>query len=90
MGKTADFAKVTSKGQVTVPRRIRELLNVETGDRLMFSTNDRGEVVVSKADFEAFTQLQDLLSSALANNKVTEADVLAELRRIREERRANV
>lgn len=31
-------ASVTSKGQVTIPVRIRNLLSIRTGDRLLFET----------------------------------------------------
>jgi len=31
-----DKATVTGKGQVTLPRRIRERLGIETGDKLLF------------------------------------------------------
>lgn len=30
------FATVTSKGQVTIPRDVREALGIQTGDRLYF------------------------------------------------------
>ncbi len=36
-------AKVTSKGQITVPREIRRRLGVRAGDRLLFEED--GEVV---------------------------------------------
>lgn len=39
-------AALTSKGQITVPRQIRQHLGVGTGDRLDFSVADSGEVVV--------------------------------------------
>lgn len=39
-------ATLTSKGQITVPKRVRDALRVTTGDQLDFVINDRGEVVV--------------------------------------------
>ncbi|MEK6371946.1 MAG: type II toxin-antitoxin system PrlF family antitoxin [Acidobacteriota bacterium] len=39
-------ATVTSKGQITVPKEIREHLGVEPGDRLSFQIGSGGEVVV--------------------------------------------
>ena len=39
-------ATVTSKGQVTIPKSVRDLLRVDAGDQLDFAINDRGEVVV--------------------------------------------
>ena len=37
-------AKVTSKGQVTIPKQIRDLLNLESGDKLIFNINKNGTV----------------------------------------------
>jgi len=35
-------ARITSKGQITVPREIRRLLGVGPGDALLFETSDAG------------------------------------------------
>jgi len=35
-------AKLTSKGQVTLPRDIRRLLGVQPGDHLLFEKDDSG------------------------------------------------
>ena len=35
-------AVVTGEGQVTLPRRIREALNIESGDNLIFEVEDGG------------------------------------------------
>lgn len=34
------IATVTSKGQITVPENIRELLNIQLGDKLLFEKVD--------------------------------------------------
>lgn len=39
-------ATVTSKGQITLPKSIREHLRLDTGDVLDFIVNNEGEVVV--------------------------------------------
>ena len=40
-----DTAKVMSKGQVTIPKRIRELLKLENGDYVTFVVNiDKVEI----------------------------------------------
>lgn len=38
-------ATVTGKGQITLPRRIRERLNIEVGDKLLFEI-ENGELRV--------------------------------------------
>ena len=35
-------AKMTSKGQVTVPREVRRVLGLEAGDQVLFETDDDG------------------------------------------------
>lgn len=39
-------ATLTSKGQITIPREIRDYLGVDSGDRLSFEVRESGEVVV--------------------------------------------
>lgn len=50
-------AKITSKGQVTVPREIRRALGVDTGDRLVFENvghEVRVRAVRTKAMFSKY------------------------------------
>jgi AbrB family looped-hinge helix DNA binding protein len=51
---------VTSKGQVTIPKRIREFLRVKSGDRIDFDIDARGSVVVRPAGTD-LTALKGLL-----------------------------
>jgi len=45
--------KVMAKGQVTIPKRIRELLNLENGDYVTFVVNkDRVEILNSEVFIE--------------------------------------
>ncbi len=37
-----ETAKVTSKGQITIPSSIREILNLEPGSTVMFKVTDKG------------------------------------------------
>lgn len=39
-------ATVTSKGQITLPKSVRDRLGVETGDRVEFIESERGFLVV--------------------------------------------
>lgn len=43
-------AKVTSKGQLTIPKEVRRVLGIREGDNLLFEINDaRDEIVVRVA-----------------------------------------
>jgi len=42
-------AMVNSKGQVTIPARIRKKLCVKPGDRVRFIDGDHGEIILRKS-----------------------------------------
>lgn len=41
-------AKVTSKGQITLPKRIRERLSIQSGDRLEFAVDEAKGVIMTR------------------------------------------
>ena len=41
------IATLTTKGQITIPKEVREHLGVDAGDRLNFETREDGTVVVT-------------------------------------------
>jgi AbrB family looped-hinge helix DNA binding protein len=43
---------ITSKGQTTVPKKIREYLHLEPGDRVDFVVDDEGRVVLEPATLD--------------------------------------
>lgn len=46
-------AKITSKGQITVPHQVRRALGVREGDRLMFKEHSGGEITVKAVRAES-------------------------------------
>jgi AbrB family looped-hinge helix DNA binding protein len=44
---------LTSKGQVTIPKRIRDALNLAPGSSVDFAVNRDGDVVIHKAGVRA-------------------------------------
>ena len=40
------LAKITTKGQVTIPKNIRESLHLHTGDKIEIILNIQGEAVI--------------------------------------------
>jgi antitoxin PrlF len=53
-------ATMTSRGQVTIPRPIRQILKVQAGDRLDFLVDDQGQVLL-RAGGTDITELRGLL-----------------------------
>jgi len=56
-------AKLTSKGQITVPREVRRLLGVRAGDRLLFESDGKGvrvRPVRSKSAFSKYRGIGNL------------------------------
>ena len=47
-----EIATMTAKGQITVPKPIRQALGVEVGTKVAFELHENGQVVVSRADAE--------------------------------------
>ena len=45
-------ATMTAKGQITVPKPIRQALGADTGTRVTFELHEDGQVVVTRADAE--------------------------------------
>ena len=57
-------AKVTSKGQVTIPKAVRERLHIEPGDRVSFEIRDDGSVLF-KARNLPWQRLKGMFKSPL-------------------------
>lgn len=44
-------AKVTSKGQITLPKTVRDALGLRAGDRVLFRLHDKRAVLAKVPDF---------------------------------------
>lgn len=49
-GVKMQASKVTSKGQVTIPKEVRERLHVKAGDVIAYEFQDNGTVLVRKME----------------------------------------
>lgn len=72
-------ATVTSKGQITLPKTVRELLRVETGDQVDFFVNEHGEMTVRPVRLD-ITELRGLLQRPRKRSVSVEAMNAAILR----------
>ena len=53
-----NLAKVSANGQITVPVEIRRMLNIKEGDKILFTHNKSGEVVLVNASTAALLNAQ--------------------------------
>lgn len=79
-----ELSRVSSKGQVTIPKTIRDLLKLHEGDRVAF-LEDEGKVVLTKASLVALSALQKSIREQADLDGISEEDVLKELERVRKE-----
>lgn len=61
-----DNAKVMSKGQITIPKDIRDLLGLSCGDRVTFIVDGAGSVRLVNAATYAMQLLQANMTGAAA------------------------
>jgi antitoxin PrlF len=71
-------ATLTSKGQITIPREIRQHLGVDAGDRLHFEVQPDGAVIVQPETVD-IRSLRGALKRK--SGRVTLADMDAAIRR---------
>ena len=80
-----DNAKVMPKGQITIPKAIRTILGVDSGDRITFIV-DNGEVKVENSAVYAMKMLQSEMAGEAQRTGITsEQDVLDLVKSIRDE-----
>lgn len=51
---------ITSKGQTTIPKKIREYLHLQPGDRVDFVVDEQGKVILEPATLDV-TELEGIL-----------------------------
>lgn len=77
-------AKVTSKGQITIPRSVREALDLREGDEVVFRVEDARAVLAKTPDF---LSLAGSVPVPAAKRATPWDDVLRRSRREHAERR---
>ncbi len=69
-----NLAKVSSNGQITLPVEIRRLLGLKSGDKIMFSQKQDGEIVLSNASAQAIRKAQASFAGAAEDMGVSSED----------------
>ena len=81
-----ELAKITSKGQITLPVSIRRALKLNDGDKVAF-VEENGQYVLANPAMLALRQAQDAFAGfAEENDLKKDEDVVAMIKEIRAER----
>lgn len=81
-----ELAKVTSKGQITIPLMIRNKLQLKAGDKVFFEES-RGKVYITNASQVTLANVQaQMKGEAKKASFQTEDDVVAYIKELRKTR----
>ncbi len=82
-----EIAKITSKGQVTIPIDIRRKLGVKEGDKILF-VEEAGKVYILNASIEALRKAQAAFAGeAQRVGLKDENDVITMIKELRRQRK---
>ena len=73
-------ARITSKGQITVPREVRRVLGVRAGDRLLFESDGKGVRVWPVRSKSAFSKYRGIGNPGIRSGKKNVRRWLREMR----------
>lgn len=81
-----ELARVSSKGQITIPIEIRKKLNLKEGDKVLFA-EENGNIFVLNASLVALREIQgNMKDEGKKQNLNSEEDVNQYVEKIREEK----
>ena len=88
MEKNFYKTRLRTKGQITVPSEIRDLLGAEEGDDLIFHTDEKGRVIITRAQVispsqawfwsERWQRMERAAQADLDAGRVVEFDTIVE------------
>ena len=80
-----DNAKVMAKGQVTIPKDIREVLGIASGDRITFIVEENTVRIVNSAVYAMQAFQKEMAGEAERTGLTSDKDVLALVKELRHE-----
>ncbi len=80
-----DNAKVMAKGQITIPKDIRDVLGVESGDRVTFIVEGNTVRIVNSAIYAMQVLQREMVGEAECTGLTSDEDVIALVRDMRNE-----
>lgn len=84
-----DITAVSSKGQVVLPKEIRDSMKIEPGTKLMVISDGVSIILkpIPKPDISEFQTLMETASSWAADVGMTEGDITSAIKTVRSRRR---
>lgn len=73
-----DNAKVMSKGQVTIPKDVRDILGISSGDRVTFVV-ENGNVRIINSAVHAMQMFQKQMEGEAERNGLTSDDLVMDM-----------
>ena len=73
-------AKITSKGQITIPLKVRQALGVKEGDRLVFEQTGREMVVRPEKRESRFAKYAGIGNPGIGKGRKAVIDFVREIR----------
>lgn len=81
-----ELAKVTSKGQITIPIEIRKKLGIKAGSKVLF-IEENGRIYLTNSSMEALREAQAaFIGEAEQAGLTSEDDVVTMMKEFRQER----
>ena len=78
-----ELARITSKGQITIPAAIRKKLNLKEGDKVIF-IEEKGRFIITNEAKLAFREIQDeMIGEAETSGLVSENRVNQYVKEVR-------
>lgn len=82
-----ELAKVTSKGQITIPKSIREILKLKEGSKIIFFEKEN-EIVIKNAAMLSLEKIQNEFNGEAERLGIeNEEDVVEFIKKFRKERK---
>lgn len=73
---TMNISTVTSQNQITIPSKLRKMLNLQAGDKIRFLLNSRQQIMVEKV--RGVQSTQGSLNQFVQKNKRSSEEVWLE------------
>ncbi len=80
-----DNAKVMAKGQVTIPKDVREVLGVTSGDRITFIVEENTVRIINSAVYAMQVLQREMAGEAERTGLTSDDDVVELVKELRDE-----